>query len=223
MKTLIAVPCMDTVQTRFFVSYSQMTKVGETALAALQSSLIYDARNRLAQAALDAGADRILWLDSDMALPQDLMERLSEDLDGGCEYVSALIFRRVPPHSPVLFDTVDRREEGGKLHIDAAGMTGWPVDRVFEIAGSGLGACMMTVDLLRRVQEKYGLPFSPLIGFGEDLAFCWRARQLGARLYCDSRVKPLHIGTAAYGESDYLDRGREHNDSDRYGRTGDHR
>lgn len=198
MKTLIVVPCMDMVHTAFFASYNSMRKVGETGLSVCQNSLVYDSRNLLGKAALDSGADRILWLDSDMMLPVNLMELLSADLDAGCECVSALYFRRSAPYGPVIFDTVERNEVNGRLTVDATTFKTWPRDQVFEVAGFGFGAVMMTTALYRRVYEQYGLPFSPLLGFSEDISFCWRARQLGATLYCDSRVMPKHMGMMAY-------------------------
>ena len=204
MKTLIAVPCMDMVHTAFFASYSHMRKVGDTMLSCCQNSLIYDARNRLGKSALETGADRILWLDSDMVLPVDLMERLSEDLGNGCECVSSLYFKRVPPHEPVAYKTLQRNETAdGGVEIEVESVKEWPADQLFEVEGIGFGACMMTTDLYRRVYEEYGLPFSPLLGLGEDLSFCARAQKLGAKLYCDSRVKPRHIGMMAFDERMY--------------------
>ncbi len=203
MKTLIAVPCMDMVHTVFFVSYSEMRTVGEVSLSCCTSSLIYDSRNRLGEVALKAGADRILWLDSDLALPPDLMERLSADIDSGCDYVAGLVFRRVKPYNPAIFSKVEVENNDGRVSIDVESMKDWPKEQVFEIAGSGFGAVMMTIDLYRRVYEGYGLPFSPMIGLGEDVSFCWRARSLGAKLYCDSRVIPKHMGLKAYDETMY--------------------
>ena len=66
MKTLIAIPCMDTVQTGFMLSLLQMRRVGEVGFSIISSSLIYDARNSIAKKAIEEGFDRMLWLDSDM-------------------------------------------------------------------------------------------------------------------------------------------------------------
>ena len=204
MKTLIAVPCMDMLHTAFFVSYDSMRKVGDILLSACQSSLIYDSRNRLGKFALDAGADRILWLDSDMMLPVDLMEQLSRDLDDGLEYVSALAFQRVPPYKPIAYSKIElEKGENNTATIEVETIREWP-EGLFEVAGAGLAAVMMTTDLYRRVYDEYGLPFSPLLGLGEDLSFCVRARKVGAKLYCDSRVKPKHIGLMAFDENSYL-------------------
>jgi len=210
MKTMIAVPCMDTVHTAFFRSYNAMAKPAGTVLATCQSSLVYDSRNRLAQEALASDCGRVLWLDSDMELPEDLMRRLSEDLDEGRDYVSALAFRRNLPTWPVLYDRVEYESRpGGKIAVEARRYTKWPEGGVFEIAGSGFGAVMMTTELLRRVAEEYTLPFAPMPGLGEDLAFCWKARQLGYKLWCDPRVLPGHVGVMTYDGRLYRPEDRE--------------
>ena len=168
MKTLIAVPCLDMVHTAFFTSYNRMRRPGETTLATCQSSLVYDSRNRLAQAALESGAERVLWLDSDMELPNDLMERLSADLDSGIDYVSALVFRRNIPTWPVIYSKAEYVTRDNRREIDASIIRTWP-EELFEIAGSGFGAVLMTAKLLADVTKASGLPFAPLPGLGEDL------------------------------------------------------
>ena len=203
MKTLIAVPCMDMIHTAFFTSYNRMERPGETMLATAQSSLVYDSRNRLARAVLESGADRVLWLDSDMELPPDLMTRLSADLDEGRDYVSALCFRRGLPTWPIIYDRVAySRDENNHMSIQATRITDWP-EEIFEIEGSGFAAVMMTAELLRKVTEATALPFSPMPGLGEDLAFCWRARQLGYRLWCDPQVLPGHVGVFTFTKDMY--------------------
>ena len=203
MKTVIAVPCMDMVHTAFFTSYNRMERIGETMLMTAQSSLIYDARNRLARAALETDADRVLWMDSDTVIPPDMMERLSADLDEGRDYVSALMFRRNIPTNPILYSKVEYETKDGQTSLDVAMVRDWPDDRLFEVGGTGFGVVMMTAELLRRVSEAAVLPFSPLPGLGEDIAFCWRARQLGYTLWCDPRVQPGHIGVFTYDGSLY--------------------
>ena len=45
----------------------------------------------------------------------------------------------------------------------------------------------------------------------EDLSFCYRARNIGTKIYCDSRIKFGHIGNYEYTEEDYL-KGRAENE-----------
>lgn len=79
----------------------------------------------------------------------------------------------------------------------------YPRDSLFPVAGCGFGAVMMTTELLRRLQAAYGLPFTPLPGFGEDLSFCLRVQELGAEVWCDSSIKLGHAGMAIYTEAEY--------------------
>ena len=206
MKTLIAIPCMDMVHTVFLKSLLGMKRIGASAFSISASSLVYDARNGLAKQAVTEGFDRILWLDSDMDFSPDLMERLSADLDEGREFVSGLYFTRKAPIKPNIFESCGyfHDEEKDEVTPLAVNYFKYPKDSIFPIAACGFGGVMMTTDLVKRVGEKFGLPFSPILGFGEDLSFCSRARQLGVELYCDSRVKMGHVGLGTITEETYL-------------------
>lgn len=203
MRTLIAVPCMDMVHTDFLRSCLSMEKDGEVRWGFAQSSLIYDARNALANMAIDEGYDRILWLDSDMAFDEYLFRRLSEHLDLGKEMITGLYFSRRAPVRPIVYKALYLQPiEGGQKAV-AESFEDYPRDALFEVAGCGFGAVMMTVDLLKRVRGAFALPFFPVSGFGEDLAFCLRATQLGAKIWCDSSIKLGHVGLAVYDEGSY--------------------
>ena len=206
MKTLIAIPCMDMVHTIFLKSILGLQRVGATAFSMSASSLIYDARNGLAKQAVIEGFDRILWLDSDMEFAPDMMQRLSADLDEGREFVTGLYFSRKAPIKPNIFESCGyyHDEEKDEVTPVAVNYFDYPKDQIFPIAACGFGGVMMTTDLVKRVGEKFGMPFSPILGFGEDLSFCSRARQLGVELYCDSRVKMGHVGLGTITEENYL-------------------
>ena len=204
MKTLIAIPCMDTVPVGFVKALLGMRRVGETAEGFVCSSLIYNARNELAMHAIDEGYDRVLWLDSDMSFEPDFMERLSAHLDSGLEMVTGLYFTRKEPVRPTIFKTccIERTDEG-KLNPKCEAYDDYPKDSIFEIAACGFGGVMCTTDLLRRVRDKLGrLPFSPVLGFGEDLSFCLRVAECGDKIYCDSSALMGHIGQHIYTVAD---------------------
>ena len=203
MKTLIAIPCMDHVATGFVTSLLGLRRVGECNCAMTQSSLIYDARNTLAMSAIDNGFDRVLWLDSDMRFDGDMMERLAKDMDDSAECVCGLYFKRRLPTGPVIYKRVDIEQDDQQIKAIVEPYEDYPRNAPFEVKGMGFGAVMMNVDLLKRVTDKYGLPFSPMLGFGEDLTFCWRLQQLGVKMWCDSGVKVGHLGTIEYGEDMY--------------------
>lgn len=205
MKTLVAIPCMDMVHTGFFKSVIGMRPVGEARFSLTASSLVYDARNNLAKQAIREGCDRILWLDSDMEFPGDLMQRLAADLDEGRDFVSGLYFRRRAPLAPVVYKQVDYRQSPeGALTPQAVPYDDYPKDSIIEVAGVGFGCCMMTTKVVEDMMKQFGLPFSPILGFGEDLSFCLRLTKMGIKMYCDTSIKCNHIGFYEYGESDYI-------------------
>lgn len=206
MKTLIAIPCMDHVWTMFMQAFVAMQIEGECEITMSIGSLIYDSRNQIAQKAVMEGFDRVLWLDSDMVFQPDLFKRLAARLDEGYEYVSGLYFKRRVPHEPVVYKAIKAiREENGNITPTAVSYRDYPKGEIFEISGSGFGAVMMTVDAIRRVIENFGLPFSPIIGFGEDLSFCMRLNELGIKRWCDSSIRLGHIGNRPIYEEDFYD------------------
>ena len=200
MKTLVAIPCMDMVHTDFFRSAVGMERSGAVCFGFAQGSLIYDGRNALTNMAIEDAYDRVLWLDSDMIFDTFLFRRLSEHLDLGKEMISGLYFSRKPPLRPVLYKSVYMRQTEGLNEPVAESFTDYPRDDVFEVAACGFGAVMMTTELLRRVRDAYGLPFSPAFGFGEDLSFCMRVRELGVKIWCDSSIKLGHVGLSVFDE-----------------------
>lgn len=195
MKTLIAIPCMDNVAAPFAHSLATMEKTGECVISMNISSLIYDARNQLAAQALKAQADYILWLDSDMIVPPDVIPRMLKHMEDGKDFVSGIYFRRRAPFAPVLYSRIDR--EG---HAD---FNDYPEDTVFEIAGAGFGCCMTRVSMLEDIALNFKDWFTPFNNYGEDLSFCLRALECGYKLYCDSTIKCGHIGTVVVDESVY--------------------
>lgn len=206
MKTLVALPCMDMVHTVFMKSLMGMDRIGQCGFAFSCSSLIYDARNQLAKQAVTEGYDRVLWLDSDMDFQPDLLKQLSADMDEGREFVTGLYFKRKAPVKPVIYKSLGFYKDEGKEGVTpvAVPYEDYPKDSVFPIAACGFGGCLVSTDLIKRVGDKFGLPFSPVMGFGEDLSFCTRVTELGVEMFCDSRVKMGHVGLGTITEETYF-------------------
>lgn len=211
IKTLIAIPCNDMVQAQFLRSVVGLKQVGASACAITVGTLVHDARNQLAKQAVDGNFDRVLWLDSDMTFDGDLMEKLSADMDEGREFVTGLYFKRKPPYTPVIYSDIGMYLENGLMTPKATGIIDYPKDDIFPIKACGFGACMVTVDLIKRVGAKYGAPFGIVPGFGEDMSFCMRVDDLGVEMFCDSRIKLGHVGNGVIDE-DFFMRERANNE-----------
>ena len=211
MRIMIAVPCMDTVHTLFYASSIALRKPEGTEVAIASCSLVYEARHILARKAMDDGFDRVLWLDSDMKFEPDLLERLSADLDQGLDFVSAVYFTRKNPVKPVIYRVCHpEKKKNGETYPALDPVREIP-DGLFEIEGCGFGAVMMNTDVIRGAGV---LPFYPELRFGEDLTFCWKARQAGFKLYCDGRIEAEHIGSSIINRKTWMDAKRsEENDA----------
>lgn len=205
MKLLIAVPCMDMMHTSFVRSLTEMYKPTGTVIAYVQGTLIYEARNVIAHNAVKEGFDRVLWLDSDMIVPRDTIQRLGNILDSGADLATGLYFGRKPPYNPVILEKLEWFvHDDGNVEVNSDSFTDYPRDCIFPVAGCGFGCCMTKTEMLSKVIELYGSPFTPMMGMGEDVAFCWRAGKAGFGMYCDSRTKCGHVGQYTITERDYI-------------------
>ena len=192
-KILICVPCMDMVASGFAQSLAMLQKGGnETAIMFECGSLIYDARNKLAKQAIKMQADYTMWLDSDMIFKPDTMVRL---LAHDAPIVSGAYFRRSPPYHLVAFDKCDTEtREWTDLPLPA---------ETVKCGGVGFGCVLVRTDVLFEVAAKYKTWFEPMNGFGEDLSFCYRARECGFDVLLDPTITCGHVGHIVVNEDFY--------------------
>ena len=191
MKTLVAVPSMDQVPARFAQALAMLQKEGDCAVTFQIGSLVYMSRDKLAERAIQMGADRILWLDSDMVFDPDALIRLSKVMkDNDADMVTGVYFRRVQPFTPVLYEKLDLKDD----MADYKEYEKLPEEDVFEVAGCGFGCVLMNTDVALSVMARYHEMFTPMNSMGEDLTFCWRARQCGYKILCDQSIPLGHVG-----------------------------
>ena len=83
MRTMIAIPAMEQMYSWTVKCLCDLRTVGEVKTEFVIRAPVDEARNMLAQRAIEGGYDRVLWIDSDMTFEPDLMERLGALLDDG--------------------------------------------------------------------------------------------------------------------------------------------
>ena len=193
-KILIAVPCMDSVAAQFSQALAMLEKQGNTLVSFVIGSLIYNSRNDLAKQAMKFECSHILWLDSDMVFPPETLKYLLKEMnETGADLISGLYFRRCAPFSPVAFDTLEIKE-GKATWTDYTG----ELSGLHEVGGVGFGCVLMKTDMLLDMAATYGDFFGPIANVGEDLAFCWRARQMGYKIILDCNLKLGHVGHTVF-------------------------
>lgn len=190
MKLLIAVPTLETVPVEFLESLSGLIchlkdEGVDFKLKIEAGTLVYFARENLARYAIANHFSHILWLDSDMVFDDEIVEDLQFS---GKEFVTGIAHSRRPPFSSCLFTEIFPGVEKWKGD--------YPRD-TFKVAACGMACVLMSVDVLDKVRETFGTMFQPMtnpITYGEDVAFCWRASQVGYSIYAEPGVKVGHVG-----------------------------
>lgn len=189
MKTMVAMPCMDTIQTETVQCLLNMEKIGDVRFDLLSCSLVYKSRTDLGLKAIAGEMDYVLWIDSDMVFPTTLMGDLLKDMEGR-DMVGAVCHMRRAPFRPVFYKTLRQGltpAENVSEHYDD-----YPKDGIFPVEGVGFGCVMMRTKVLKAVVDKYHELFAPLPGYGEDLSFCIRARACGFDIYVDPKLQIGH-------------------------------
>lgn len=169
--------------------------------ATVTNTLIHNARNEIAKAALEMGCDYLFFLDSDCVIPKDTLKRLTEhDRD----IVAGMYFQKRYPHLPVIY-TMNKK---GTFDI----ITDYPKNTLMEVDGVGMGVCMIKTSVFKKLP---GEPFEPFAATascrainGEDLAFCKRAKQKGFKIYVDTGLQAKHE-TERYITEDYYKKAME--------------
>lgn len=179
------------VASDFFDSFMMMQKPeNRTEVLRAGSGPIHEMRNNLCLRAMDLHCTHLLFLDADMRYPVDLIPRI---LQHEKEILGALCFKRWPPFCPTLYEgdeynlTLMEEYEEGLIEVTATGT-----------------ACLL-IDL----QVLENIPF-PWFEFstgvrgetvGEDIGFCYKARDAGYKIHVDTTIKTEHLTIARVNEN----------------------
>lgn len=198
-RTMIALPCMDTMPVEFVKSLLYLRKGEGTDVCFHDNSLVYDSRNLLSLTAIDNKYDYVMWLDSDMVFKPDTLDILRHDLDTHTDIgmVTGVYMKRRTPILPVMYSRLEPPKKGddGRMHKQIDDYVDYPRKQLFPIAGCGFGCVLVRTLLLKEVWDAFGVAFNPFPWAGEDISFCHRVNQLAKhQIWCDSNVQCGHVG-----------------------------
>lgn len=165
-------------------------------------------RNASVQYALDKGyeADGIIWIDSDIKPEVDSIARLVHTVrQNSFDFLSGVYFQREGVHNPVFHGW------NPDMHCFQPAES-YPPNTLGMAAGCGFGFVYTSLDMIRKITVSDA--FDPKTGwfpdrrdtggFGEDLTFCWMAKEAGFQLWVDTGIMVEHEANAIYiGESDF--------------------
>lgn len=192
VKLMIAVPCMDYMHSEFVKSLNALAihlcREGWNFNVEIHSgTLIYLARNQLANKAIQEGYTHLLFLDSDMVFDETIVETL---MFSGKDFVCGAFQSRRKPYGSCVFKSLVPAER-----VKDYGMA------PFRVKGCGMACTMISTEVLKNVRQKFGNCFDPAVyegvTMGEDTAFCWRADKTGAEIWCEPTARVGHIAHIA--------------------------
>lgn len=203
MRVLIAVPTFENISPDTFKSVYDMDKPCECMFEFVRGHDCAAARNRIADMALELGADRLMMVDGDVTVPRDaLLNLLSHDVD--C--VSGFYLRRGEDNTPsdrtCAYKLLD---EHGKAHfnytVESAYVKGelselrGRGDYLVEVHGFGMGCVLVKTGVFDRVKR----PWFKWVNYAngdvltEDFYFCEELRMAGIPRHVDTRVACGHM------------------------------
>ncbi len=164
-------------------------------LAMIPRMLVQQARETAATQALELGCDYLFMVDDDMVLPRNLLERLlSHDKD----VVGVVAFERRGDHNPNIYVMTSMEEDDKgrgvigtfkysniiSFHEDADD------NGLVEADAIGFGCVLISRKVLEAIEPPY---FLCQFNLGEDIFFCWQAKEKGFEVFMDCEWALGHV------------------------------
>ncbi len=212
MRVGVCVPCRDEVHTGFAFDFARMAAHDASvrckdsknglSLYTMPGTLIFDQRQKLAEVALKEGCDALLFIDSDMRFPHDIISIM---LSREVPIVGVNATTRRKPVTPTA-KTLEILRDGDVIthkwgNIDSRGKQG-----IEQVAAVGFGAVLIRKEVFEGIKRPwFDAGWGPNGVCGEDVYFCIKAGDAGFETYVDHDLSMhiRHIGTYEYGWKDF--------------------
>lgn len=181
-RVMIAFPTRDFVDMQAFLTIMavlQNTQTADVVFQPLVGGNVPRQRNFLARTAKKYGFDYLFFVDSDVILPSDVIDRL---LAHKKDIIGATYRRRVPPHDLL----------GCRAPIDAReGDT----DTIMNMVQLPTGALMIRTEALDNIPQPWFTYEYPdeTTEISEDYAFCAKALKAGLQIFWDHSIQVGHL------------------------------
>jgi len=195
-KLAILVPTRDMIHAATAMSLANLIKFN--TLRGIDSFLFFDAstvlltqRERLALEAQSLGAEYMLWIDSDMVVPDTTAVRLMSHNE---PVVAANYVKRQPPYKGVAYEIIGDWQN--PLAYE-------PQDSLVPVEGIGMGCMLMKTEILAKLPRpwfEFGWTKDSNDWLGEDMIFCQKMSDAGFVVKVDTQLsmETHHMGTYAF-------------------------
>lgn len=158
----------------------------------------------------DSNCDWLWMVDSDMTFEEDALDMLIDTAyNHDARIVGGLCFagRADSKMFPTIYELFPREEEGHEGEWATRVVEDYPEDEVIAVGATGAAFMLIHREVFAAMQKAYGTlpngernPYPWFVEasnggrpFGEDIAFCLRAKSLGYDILVDTRVKVGHV------------------------------
>ena len=196
IKIIVCIPSFDDWDTDFAVSVASMFAHGipkniAVSMLCSRQTILVSSRQELADTALHNGATHLLWLDSDMKFPNDIIPRL---LARDKPIVACNYSRRSNPPIP----TAHGVDDIVWTFKNSTGLV--PAQHV------GLGVCLIKAEVFRAIERPYfATPWVPSMDkfLGEDVYLFAKARIAGYEILIDQDLSQeiIHVGKTEWSHA----------------------
>lgn len=205
MKILIAVPTFENIMPETFKSIYGLDRCGHwVVFDFIRGYDCAQARNRIAQEAMDEGADYVLMVDNDVVLPGDAIANFLDDpvdvclgvypnRNGDNVYTGATCACRLDQPDGTPYYNYPTESEYSAQEINAMARAGLKKARIH---GGGFGCAFVKTDVFRKLKWPWFKWVEYEDGHGvlsEDLYFCEQCKEAGIPVYTDPRVRCGHV------------------------------
>lgn len=160
-------------------------------------------RNKIVEAFLQTDLSYLWFVDSDILLEDNTLERLMDEIDPLTRpVVGANYFMNLGPDriTPSMFYRKRFPDQTVKMAPVWEVGQAWPQNKLIKCDGMGMGCTLIARHVLEEMRDKYGgaEPWfaQQLIDnavHGEDLTFCHRVAELGYPLYVHTGIEVGHV------------------------------
>ena len=196
IKLAILVPTRDMVHSHFAYSLAQLVKttseIGiDTYLYFDSSTILLNQREKLIDEAIKMEADYVLWLDSDMMFPSNVVLKL---LAHNKDIVACNYMKRSLPMKTVAYTDLNNWDSWVPME---------PQEELVKVKGIGMGCILMKTDVFKKLEKPY---FEFIYKedtkdwFGEDFTLQDKIQKVGYEIFVDTMLSMeiKHVGIYAF-------------------------
>ena len=194
MKVMIGLPIHRPIEFKVFESFVRLINSKrdiEYTFTMIQNSIIHDAREYVVNKFMESDCSHLMFIDSDMTFHPQSVQYL---LRHGKDFVTAKAFKRVYPYQPCFYTKL---QVYPKIELESPIEYG---NGLLPIEGCGMSCVLISKSVFEKIEKPY---FFPIPEVGEDLSFCYKVKEAGIKMYCDTTIQFGHVAHVEIVEDDF--------------------